>query len=195
MNFELLIPYFSSYGILISFLAGFIFGVESIMTLAFLGTNSALSYVVLFIFGLFGLVLSDSIYFSLGKYKLFKKITDKYSNNISNKVDRVIHHHTKKNLFLIMFYTKVAYGVSIITLIYFGSKDISWKRFLKTNLIVNIIWVLVGITLGWSSGNGYKIISKDFGSIELALTIIFLFIFVIIILKRIINKKIEDELK
>ena len=193
MTFELLIPYFLNYGILISFLVGLIFGVESIMILAFLGTNSALSYVVLFIFGLLGLVISDSFYFAIGKYKLLNKFS--FNKKTSKKIHKALHFLTKRNLFFTMMYTKVAYGVSIAALIYFGLKDISWKRFLRANIIINIIGVSAAINLGWLAGNGYKSILIIFKRVEIAIAFIVLFAIILILLKHFLNYELKEKTK
>ncbi len=195
MYLEFLIPYFLNYGIIISFLAGLLFGVESIMILAFLGVNSALSYVVLFSFGFLGMVVSDSIYFAIGKYRLFSRLNSGYNVHISKRMDKALHSLTKKNLFLTMMYTKIAYGISIATLIYFGSKEISWKKFLKINVTLNLIGVSIAMILGWLAGHGYKSILTISKKLGLAIGFVFLFIIVLIILKSFFNREVEREIE
>lgn len=191
--FEFLIPYFLHYGELISFLVGFFLGLESVMILAFLGSNGALNPVTLFIFALLGLVLSDSMYFAIGKYRLLNGF--RRHIKISEKVHSTFHRITKKNFLFTMLYTRFAYGFSIVTLIYLGFKDISWKKFLVANIGVNIFGAILAMALGWLAGNGYKSILTNFKRVEIGIGFIVLFVIILIFLEKRVNQELEEKIE
>lgn len=189
---ETILPYLSKYSILISFLGGFVTGESIIIGLAFLSATGTLPIWNVIIFCTLGMFLSDFIPFTIGRHKWFVKTLwgKKFFQNIKN-VEKIVHKYAKHNLFFVLIVTKFVYGTSIPTLLYLGSKKITYRRFLINDFLAVIIFVPVIILIGWSAGKGYNFATNIFNDLRIALLIMV----ILIILYRVIRKWIDLKIK
>jgi len=190
MNIENIIPFFVSYGVLITFLGGLIGGEEVIITFAFLSAAGMFPLWWIVVFSTMGVYLSDIIVLSIGRSNLignFHKL-EKYSK-VYQKVDYLIVKISKKNLFLTLLYTKFLYGTRILTLIYLGIKKVEWATFLVYDFIVVCIWIVPIILIGWLGGSSFRIIIAVFKRVELTIMLVVIFIILIVIIRTWVKTK------
>jgi len=190
------IPLLSQYGILISFLGGFFAGEEVIATLSFLSTQGYISIWVVFIFCFIGILLCDLFFFSIGKFKLFSSFK-KFERimKISKKVDKIVSRLSKESPIRALLYTKFIFGTRIATLIYLGIKDITYKKFIKSDFIVGILWMSIVVSIGWFAGSSFRLIIKILGNIQIALGFLVLFIVIIFIIFKILQNILLARIK
>lgn len=185
MIIELILPLLDKYGIIISFLAGFITGESIIIPLAFLSANDALPLWYIVIFSTLGMYLSDFIPFSIGKIKYFRDIWEKESTSKKAKImEEKLQKYTKNNIFLTILYTKFIYGLSIPALIYLGSKKTKYSKFAFYNMLVEILFVPLLISIGWLSGKGFKSAKIIFRDVRIAIFLIIILAIVWILFRK-----------
>ena len=144
------------YGYVIVFLGTVIGGEIVILAAAFLASLGLFNITWVIVLSFFGIVLSDSIWYSLGyslhsfakKYKKFFPLSDDKMDTIRKQFN---DHYGK---FLVV--SKFIYGIRILALMFSGYQKVSYKKFLRFNLIGTTIWliilVLIGYTMGFSWG-------------------------------------------
>jgi len=180
-----LIPFLNNYGWLVAFLGGLFGGEEIIIPLAFLSANDYISPMVVFVFCFIGLILTDVLIFYTAKLKLIRGIEYyHHTSKFFKKFDEVILKVSRKSIFLALLYSKLVFGTRMITLVYFGIKKISIKRFLPSALLAILVWFSLIFSIGWLAGIGFSFLIDAFKKVELGISLIFLVIIVVIILKK-----------
>ncbi len=196
MNIESLIPFFSSYGILITFFCGIFGGEEVILTLVFLSAMGLLPLWWILVFTTIGEYISDTIIFSIGRFSLPRKIRRiEKLTGLYNKAHRIIAKVSRKNTALTLLYSKLIYGTRIMTLIYLGSKKTRWRDFLISEIFVMIIWMSITVTIGWFGGRSIKQISTIFKDIGLTIASLIVFIVLIALMKKWIQSRLLKRQK
>jgi len=187
---ESFIPFFASYGTLITFLGGLIGGEEVIITFAFLSATGLFPLWWIAVFSTIGVYLSDIIVLSIGRCDRignFQRL-EKYSK-VYQKVDHLIVKISRENLFLTLLYTKFLYGTRVLTLIYLGIKKVKWIKFLIYDFIVVCIWIIPVILVGWLGGSGFRIVITVFKRAELTIMLIIIFIILVLMIRAWIKTK------
>lgn len=196
MNIESFIPFFSDYGILITFLGGLLGGEEVIITLVFLSAIGLLPLWWILVFVTIGEYLTDTILFSIGRISLLRRLhkIEKLAA-FYKKANKLILKVSKKNITLTLLYSKFIYGTRILTLIYLGSRKTKWKKFMVSELIVVIIWMAIIVTLGWFGGTSIKQVSMIFKDIGLTIASLIVFIVLIVMMKKWIQARLLRKQK
>jgi len=190
MNIDLLIPFFSQYGILILTLSGILGGEEVIISLVFLSAMGLFPLWWILVFVTLGEFISDFTIFSLSRLNLFHKFKKiEKLTRLYNKADKFIVKVSKESTFLTLLYSKFIYGTRIFTLIYLSSKKIQWKKFLISESFVLIVWMSITVAVGWFAGASVKQFSSAFKNIEFTLLLLLIFIILIIVIKKWIQTK------
>lgn len=187
---EAILPFLKTHGIIISFLGGFITGESIILTLAFLSANDFISLWYVLVFCTLGMYLSDFIPFLFGRFKFVKNLMrkEKFARHIE-KVEDILLRFTRNNLFLTLLYTKVVYGASIPALIYLGSKKTLKSKFAINNLLVELIFVPIVVSIGWLSGKGFNSAVTIFEDIKIGIFLLVVLIIVLYIIRKWANQK------
>jgi len=196
INIDFLIPLFSNYGIIILLVCGVIGGEELIISLVFFSIMGLFPLWWILVFVTLGEFISDLGFFSLGRTKIFYKFKkmDKLVK-VYEKADRFIIKISRESVFLTLLYSKFIYGTRIFTLVYLSSKKIKWRKFLVSEVLVLIVWMSITVLITWFSGVGIKKVNSIFKNTELTITLIFVFIIAIIMLRKWIQVKLLEKQK
>ena len=187
---EKLLTIFSDYPEIISFFGGLFGGEATIITLSFLAINGLMPIWTILVFSTLGLIISDFVLFMIGRLDFVRNIKqlEKHYKTFK-KIDSIIIKWSRNKIFLVIFYTKFIYGASIPALIYLGIKKSSISKFLFCNVLVNVLFVSLLISLGIFGGSSFKYIINVFRDIKLAVLMLIIFIIFIIMFNKWINKK------
>lgn len=153
MDLSTLVQQFQAHPFLLFFLAALIGGEEIMIPLAFMVGTGLWDFKTLLIACFLGTLVSDTLWFLLGRHglqktKLFKKHEDKYKKVVEflNKIS--------KNNFIVLLVTKFLYGTRIFTILHFGVSKISKSKFLLMNSVVIMVWLPIALGIGWFAGKG-----------------------------------------
>ncbi len=153
MDLPSLIEQFQNHAFLLFFIASLIGGEEVMIPLAFLVGTGLWDIQTLFLACFIGTLVSDTLWFLLGRHglqktELFKKHKGKY--------DKVVHFLNKisKKDFVVLLVTKFLYGTRIFTILHFGVSSMPKSRFILLNSIVILVWLPLALNIGWFAGKG-----------------------------------------
>ncbi len=191
-----LTPVLSVYGWLITYVASAIWGDATIIALAFIAAQGTFPIWVVVVFGYFGTLTGDCIWFLLtylkfwDKLKRWKKFSDKFE-----KVDERIQKLGKKSDLYVLIVTKFLYGTRILTILYVGLKKLPFRKFLLYDGIATIFWIIAMSGIGYATGKGFQIVIQVFKNVQLGLTLLVVAIILFILLQKWINKKLGNPVK
>ncbi len=180
-RYALLFPLACLEGPLVAILVGFF---------VHLGYLSFFPAYVLLILGDF---FPDTFYYYIGRFGNKTKIIQKYSSRSTilssnfERIEKLWHTHPMKT----MFFSKLAYGLSIPLLISAGLAHMVYRKFISYALLVTIFQYGVFMILGYYFGQSYKLIAsyaKTTGIIIALAGIVFIILFLLV--KRYANKQI-----
>ena len=126
-----------NYAFLISFLAAFLGGEETIVFLGVLVSRHYFSLWIVFLFSLMGVMIADIFWFFLGKAEFlsyFKKC--KTIHKGYKKAGKLIDSTSKMSLAWTLIFIKLTYGVGIFTLMYLGRTKTNFKSFLLITFLL-----------------------------------------------------------
>jgi|SRR3989338_5379036 len=183
-------PFLKDYGIIISFLGGFVTGESGILSLSFLSANGFIPLWYVLIFSTLGMYLSDFVPFTIGRFKFLRDIFEgkRFSKHLK-KAEKIMNKYTKNNLFLIILYAKFTYGASIPVLLYLGHKKTSYKKFAFYNIFVELIFVPLLVFIGWYAGKGFNLFLIIFKNIKFAIFILIVLIIFLFFLRKWVNQR------
>ncbi|MDO8443534.1 MAG: hypothetical protein Q7S78_00905 [Candidatus Azambacteria bacterium] len=156
-GYFILFPLAAFEGPIISLVVGF---------LIYLGYLQFLpSYAVL----LLGDIIPDTIYYYIGRFGSERKIMEKYGPRL-NIIKKLWHEHGKKT----MFFSKLAYTLSVPFLISAGLVKMPYRKFILYALPVTIFQYGIIMTIGYYLGSSYQLAVKyiDFAGIIIAIVFI-----------------------
>lgn len=167
----------TSHAIWISIVAGFLAGEELILVLAFLSAQGMLPVWIVFIFGLIGLLIRDTLLYFIGFLRPLYKL-NKYArvNRISANLDSFVQKTTKQSMARMLLYTKFIFGTRILTSLYLGYKRVKPSKFLFNNTLIWAILVTIFISIGYFAGESFIFIMETFKSMTLAIAFLLLLI-------------------
>ena len=186
-------PLIQNYSALFAFTTSLFLGEEIILILSFLSANGYLPLWIVFVFCFAGRIVSDFFYFALGKIKI-SKFLKKYENNyFYSEVNKVFSKLNRKSLFITLLYTKFLVGMRIAMMFYIGSKGVSLKKAVISDMCAVLVWLVVLIPLGWFAGSSFKMILTLFKDLRIALIFLFILIILGFFIKRDIQQRILDK--
>lgn len=189
MDLNFLIPFLANYGILISFLGGFITGESVIIPLSFFSAMGFLPAWNILIFSTLGMILSNFIPFLIGRsgflYKFFK--FDSPSKSLVYLEQKIIRY-SKNKLFLKILYAKLIYGASIPMLIYLGHKKTRISSFTLASILADIIFVPLIFIIGWYAGKGFGLFEYLFKDLRIILLALVIFLILFYFIKKWISE-------
>lgn len=155
---------------LISFLAPILGGENAVLALAFLSAQEHFFVYAIILFSFLGMLAIDSFWFLIMKTKPSKKLKEYYLvSEKYKKLERKISEITKGRDALILLVAKALVGTRVIILAYLSLRNMSYKTFMKYNIIPTFIWTLVLVGIGWFAGKGYYSLEETFNSISLGI--------------------------
>lgn len=187
--------FFGSYTPLVSFLGAIIGGEETLILLSILSSNGYLTAWVVLLFFYLGILVSDTIWFFLGKSKLFDWfVKRKIISRVYLRWDKLLTKATKGSSFHALFITKFLYGFRIPTIMYLGREKVKVKSFLFDSAIIDFIWTLVVFAIGWFAGKGILLATDLSKNIVLYLLLVGITFIIFTIIVRILSGLIKKWL-
>ncbi|MBI2023871.1 VTT domain-containing protein [Candidatus Giovannonibacteria bacterium] len=193
---ESLIPLLLKYKYLILFPIAAFEGPVVAFTAGFLVSQGYLNFFITYVILIFGDIIPDSTYYSLGRFAEGNAFASKYARKIGltprrlEAMKKLWHKHTAKTMII----TKLAYGLSTPLLIASGYAKIPFKKFITYSTLQSLVQYAIFLFLGFYFGNSYDLIFKYFNNVQMivaAAVIIFAIIYYAgtITLKKVIAKK------
>src|SRR3989344_8544187 len=114
-----------------------------------------------------GILISDLIWFNLGKTNLIHKIVrHKYFLYNFYSIKYLINKSEEKNYFIVFLTSKFVYGLKIITLMHAGRKNMHLDDFVKYDFPVSIAWSTFLVLFGFLIGKGFARLVETLNSIK-----------------------------
>ncbi len=184
----IILSFLSVYGPLISVLGGIFGGEETLILFSIFAAHNVISIWVVAIFFYIGILISDTIWFFVGKTELFNRIVSgKSASKIYGYWDKLLDKATKGNDFQALLITKFLYGFRLITIMYLSRERLDLKNFILYSIIVDAIWISVITTIGWLTGKGIAAAANISNNLELVLILIGLSLLAFFLIMRFLS--------
>lgn len=125
----------------------------------------------------------------------FGRIIHKFPKNINRWVEKLVGRFDqalKKRTFLTIFFGKFFYGLHFLFLIRSGTLKISFRKFLKSDGLSAILWILIIFFFGFFSGTSFFVFKNYIKYSEITLLIgLILFFSIRKLLNYYLRKKIN----
>jgi len=134
-----------------------------VIFLASLSGQGIFSLWKVWIIALIGILISDTIWFIIGKSATINKIA-RHRHFLYNyySIKSILNKSEEKNNFFVFLGSKFIYGAKILTLIYAGKRKMRIKDFIKYNFTSSAIWISLLVFLGFLAGKGFaRLMSYD----------------------------------
>ena len=190
-----ILSFFGYYTPVVSFIGGLLGGNETLLFLSILASGGFLNIYYLFIFFYIGSLISDSLWFLLGRSKLFEVVWRiRWVSKFYPNLGKFLRHITK-NKFWLLFITKFLYGSKILTLLYLSRQKIKYGYFIKCISIINLIWVSFIIFFGWSAGMGVHLTADISQDVRLYFILVGIVMAIFLLFIKIISSLLEMWLR
>ena len=179
MNLAIITSWFIVYRYPVIFLATIFEGPIIMMLAGIMLRLGVVSLLPIFIVLILGDLVGDIFWYSLG-YHFAHPITEKYGKfigitpEILEKTKLSFHNHQIK----ILFVSKITmgFGFALAILITAGIAKIPFKKYLAVNFFGQSIWTGFLLYIGYSFGNLYTKINKNFRLLSLAAFVVIIFL-------------------
>jgi len=154
-----------------------------VIFLASLSGQGIFSLWKVWIIALIGILISDTIWFIIGKSATINKIA-RHRHFLYNyySIKSILNKSEEKNNFFVFLGSKFIYGAKILTLIYAGKRKMRIKDFIKYNFTSSAIWISLLVFLGFLAGKGFAKLLEGLNNLRYALIIFILIIISIYLL-------------
>lgn len=151
----------TEYSFLIAIIAPVVGGELAILGLAFFAGQGILPLWDIIIGGFLGMYLLDAFWFGVPQSRWGEKFREKGRESKNYRaLEAKIEKFSHKSDIMILFISKVLVGTRILTLIYLSMRKVSFRRFLKYNLVATFPWAVMLGYIGWFAGLGYYSVEK-----------------------------------
>ena len=137
------------------------------------------SFLPIFITLMLGDLVGDVFWYAIG-YHFAHPISEKYGKfvgltpDLLEKTKQAFHNHQMKVLFISKI--TMGFGFALATLITAGMAKIPFKKYLAVNFFGQFIWTGLLLYMGYSFGNLYTKINKDFRILGLLAFVVIVFL-------------------
>lgn len=139
----------------VSFAGAIIGGEETLVLLSILSAKGFLNIWTVLVFFYFGIVVSDMLWYYIGKSKLFTLLIKiRLLSAAYDYWGKLLDKATAKSDFQALLITKFLYGFRLPTIMYLARERLTIGSFLKYALFTNFIWVGAISAIGWLAGKG-----------------------------------------
>lgn len=142
-----------NFPILTTLITTFIFGEEVIIILGFLAGLDLLPLWVLIVFGFIGTLLSDILWFVVGKYVPKEPTTFRTSHTAYHRFMRYIDKITLHNMFVSLLITRFFYLFRLYAIVHVSRKGLGAKKFLLYEIPLILVWLTLFTSVGWVFGD------------------------------------------
>ncbi len=193
---EQILAFFGNYTPLISFFGAIIGGEETLIFLSILASHGFLNLFYLFTFFYLGILVSDTIWYFVGKSRLFNWfVNKKIISRAYLHWDRLLNAATRRNDFQALFLTKFLYGLRLPTIMYLSRERLKIKHFFGYSLITNFIWVSAIMLIGWYAGKGISLTTSISNNIVLYLILVGIVLLMFTLFIRLLSEATKKWLK
>lgn len=183
---------FFAYKYLVSFLGALIIGEEAVFLLSILSGRGLFPLGILIVFGFLGLIISDCIWFLLGKTKFVKYLRSRGRKTKSYQQMHFVNKTLRKRSeFLALFVSKFLFGIRSMKIMSVSAEGMRFKKFIKINTLCIIIWMPIMITLGWLAGQGVSRIEYLVNGFGEVVEVIFVFIILMILVELLASRVVK----
>ncbi len=191
---EYLLLLLTKYGYFILFPLAAIEGPIVSLVVGFLIYLGYFKFLPAYVILLLGDLIPDTIYYYIGRFGNKRKIMEKYGSRL-NLLERLWREHGKKT----MFFSKLAYSLSVPFLISAGLVNMPLKRFISYALPVTVFQYAAIMAIGYYLGSSYQLAAKYIDSAGIIIAIIFvifiaMYVFFVKYARRQIEKMEKEEL-
>lgn len=182
---NVILSIFANYSFVICFLSGLIGGIVWLLALAALAANGVFPVWVLITFFYIGIVICDIALFKIGQIKslsYFKKRKLIYKGY--QKVSYFLQKFSKNRDIFSLFLSKFLHGLYAPLIIYYGRKQMQFKRFLIMDLIINLVWIVILVPIGYFAGKGLRLFLSIENNLNWAILSLFLILVIIYLIKK-----------
>ena len=192
---DAILYWLTSYKIPATFVGSFFFGETVILTAAVLAFRLDWSVTSIFITAVVGTVISDLIWYGLGKRLLDASRAKKsgLAKRYEKHVEAVSKAISIKRPFTILLYFKFFYGTRIITLIYLSVHRMKWRELVIFDTIGTIVYHAVLFALAFLTASGVYGVLDAFHEYTLMLTSILISLLIIKAITIWITKRTEKK--
>jgi len=175
-------------GYLVIFLGMILEGDIILFTAAFLTHYGFFDPVKIIFVVVAGVILGDIIWYYLGIFAVKYPRINKWLDRITHLVDS----HLEKSPFKTLFFSKFIYGLHHPILMRIGSKKMGLKKYLKSDIIASLIWIVIIAVLGYLFGASFFLVKKYIRYAELLFLagVIIFFLFE----KGLVSRKLEEKI-
>ena len=158
----LVIEIIRHYGYLVVFVGALVGGETIILAASFLAVLGFLSLPLVIIVSLLGILISDNFWYFLG-YKFKRPLSfcrhnfcpDKFQPRVDSLKRQFNQHHRR-----LVFLSKFIYGARIMMLVFAGHEKMPYRSFFYYNLLANLFWIVLVITLGILMGFSWNFLEQ-----------------------------------
>ena len=168
-----LTPLVSQYGLVIVFLGMFIEGTSMILISGVLCYLGILSFDSTYLVAVFGAILSDHLWFHLGK-SYGQNLLEKFPTFEARSKAVFTSIHNNANLVASSF--RFIVGGAIVFPLILGHKGYAQKKFTFFNILGDTAWAFLGLSLGYFLGTAVESLFGKIERVEHLLMIILLII-------------------
>lgn len=188
------IPLVSTSTALVSFWVGFLGGAEVFFLLAFLCAQGIFDFKMALLFCFLGNILSESIYFSIGRIEHLSALKSwRVTSNGYKKMSKMLHKIGRGHPIVLLSLSKFIYGTGIATIVYLGIEKLEFKKFFAYSFLVNLFWIPFIMALGWFSGKGFIKFTNSVEDIKLTILLVVVLLSGFYLLHRWISKKLLNN--
>jgi len=186
----LLLPFLNDYFILVSILGSMFLGNFYIFFVSTLIPTGTVVLWKVFLAVFIGVNITDCFWFFVSRSKPIGKLYEKFhreGNYPKVAPKNLSAKHLKYNL-LVLAISKFVYGLEAMTVVYFGKKGLSFRKFLSFNVPISVVWVSIFISVGYLAGKGYLEMVQVYDNFRVALTIVFVLLILFYFLWRMVSR-------
>lgn len=177
-----------NYFSLVSFLAPFLAADFGILLMGFLSAQNLNTTIIPIIFCSLGLIVLDSGWFLIIKSKWIHKFKKKYFTKKFIKIEKQIEQISHNKDQWILFISKFLVGTRALIIIYISSKEkLTYRQFLKYDLIASSLWVTLLTTIGWFAGQGFFALKNAYNGLKIAALFLIIVMIGIYFIKKVIK--------
>lgn len=153
----------------IVFVGTFFFGDSIVLAAGALASQGHWQLSGVFVWALFGTVLSDTVWFSISGRTLarIRRNPERLVrfDRIVAKLDRWVGDHPHRGL----LFVKLLYGTRVLSLVYMSVRQVPARRFILFDAVGAALWLAVLLPLGWFAGTQLATLQRSVPQIEFVL--------------------------
>lgn len=190
---DTIIHYLQMYQLPAIFAGSFFFGETVVISAAFLAGQHFWSVYNVFWICFLGTVVSDTLWFILGRKFTTKIEQHEKHGSRYRKVVAKINKYVGNRIFLALLFIKFLYGTRILTIFYISARKVSFWKFTFFNSLGTIIWLVVIIGAGYLAGKGTATYLGSLTDIKYVAVALVAFILLFRVIDSWTEKKVFDE--